>query len=78
MCSPTQETHITRDMCFPAGGTHIPSDICFPTFNTHMLSDMYSPTEETHSPDLDFLKKQKKEKWPSLDQNHGLTPLVKC
>ena len=29
MCSPTWETHITRDMCFPAGGTHITRDMCF-------------------------------------------------
>ena len=30
-----------------------------------------------HFPDLYCLKK-KSEKWPFLDQNHGLTPLEKC
>ena len=31
---------------------------------------------KTHFPGLDCLKK-KMEKWPILDQNHGLTPLKK-
>ena len=30
MCSPTQETHITRDMCSPTEETYIPSDMRSP------------------------------------------------
>ena len=33
--------------------------------------------QKRHFPDLYCLKK-KLEKWPCLDQNHGLTPLEKC
>ena len=31
-----------------------------------------------HFPGLYCLKKTKLEKWPFLDQNHGLTPWEKC
>ena len=48
MCSPTRETHITRDMSFLARGTHITRDMCFLGRGTHITRDMSFPGSGTH------------------------------
>ena len=55
-------------------------------FSTFLTSCFYSPERsflvvkyrKRHLPGLYCLKKKSLEKWPFLDQNHGLTRLKKC
>ena len=61
---------------------HLGKNVNFSSFST---SSFYSlerhffvlEYRKRHFPGLNCLKK-KVEKWPFLDQNHGLTPLEKC